>query len=170
MEQSFTLTLRLAVDGRSQHVHSIDEAIMRFPRRPGPDQLVEPLELVGPVSTTIHLESALDHVDVFVRVCDVHPDGASLNVCDALQRFTTATIERDADGVFTAEFDLWPIGHRFGAGHRLRVQVSSGSHPVYARNLGTGEPVATAIDMLSNDVAVHHAPGRASKVVLPHLR
>ena len=89
---------------------------------------------------TVHLESTLDHVDVFVRVCDVHPDGASFNVCDALQRYTPATIDRDADGVFTARFDLWPIGHRFAAGHRLRVQVASGSHPVYARNLGTGEP------------------------------
>jgi len=103
-------------------------------------------------------------------VCDVDPDGTSSNVCDALQRFTPDTIERDADGVFVAQVDLWPIGHRFGAGHRLRVQVSSGSHPVYARNLGTGEPAATAVDMVPNDVAVHHAPGRESKVVLPHLR
>jgi putative CocE/NonD family hydrolase len=134
------------------------------------DELTEPLELVGPVSATIHLESMLDHVDVFVRVCDVHPDGVSLNVCDALQRFTPDTIDRDADGVFVAQLDLWPIGHRFAAGHWLRVQVASGSHPVYARNLGTGEPAATATDMVSNDVAVHLSPGRASKVVLPHLR
>ena len=63
-----------------------------------------------------HLESTLDHVDVFVRVCDVHPDGTSLNVCDGLQRFTPETIARDADGVFTATFALWPIGHRFAAG------------------------------------------------------
>ncbi len=133
------------------------------------DALDDTLELVGPVSATVHLESTLDHVDVFVRVCDVHPDGASYNVCDALQRYTPATISRDADGVFTAQVDLWPIGHRFAAGHRLRVQVASGSHPVYARNLGTGEPVATAVDMVANDVAVHHAPGRPSHVVLPHL-
>jgi putative CocE/NonD family hydrolase len=132
------------------------------------DALVDALELVGPVSATVHVESTLDHVDVFVRVCDVHPDGASYNVCDALQRYAPATISRDADGVFTAQVDLWPIGHRFAAGHRLRVQVASGSHPVYARNLGTGEPVATAVDMVANDVAVHHAPGRPSHVVLPH--
>src|SRR5262249_23310998 len=118
----------------------------------------------------VHLESVLDHVDVFVRVCDVHPDGASLNVCDALQRFTPDTIQRAADGVFAAHVDLWPIGHRFGAGHRVRVQVASGSHPVYAPNLGTGEPAATAIDVVTNDVAVHHSPGHASKVVLPHRR
>jgi putative CocE/NonD family hydrolase len=134
------------------------------------DELTEPLEFVGPVSATVHLESTLDHVDVFVRVCDVHPDGTSLNVCDALQRYTPDTIERDADGVFTATFDLWPIGHRFGRGHRLRVQIASGSHPVYARNLGTGEPAATATDMIVNNIAVHHSGRRESKVVLPLLR
>ncbi len=133
------------------------------------DELPEPLELVGPVEAVVHLESTLDHVDVFARVCDVHPDGASFNVCDALQRFTPHTIARNADGVFAAHVDLWPIGHNFAAGHRLRVQVASGLHPVYARNLGTGEPAETAVDMVSNDVAVHHAPGRESKVVLPHL-
>ena len=57
------------------------------------------------------------------------------------------SIARDADGVFVADVALWPIGHRFAAGHRVRVQVSSGSHPVYARNLGTGEPYATAVDI-----------------------
>ena len=71
--------------------------------------------------------------------------------------------------MFTAAFALWPIGHRFAAGHRLRVQVASGSHPVYARNLGTGEPAATAVDLVANDVAVHHAADRPSLVVLPHL-
>ena len=64
---------------------------------------------------------------------------------------------------------MWPIGHRFAAGHRVRVQVSSGSHPVYARNLGTGEPYATAVDMRVADVTVHHDPAHPSAVVLPHL-
>ena len=115
------------------------------------------------------MESALDHVDFFVRVCDVHPDGSSFNVCDALQRFRPDSIARDDDGVFIARIALWPVGHRFAPGHRLRVQVSSGSHPVYARNLGTGEPDATAVDTRTNDVAVHHDQHRASVVVLPHL-
>jgi uncharacterized protein len=63
---------------------------------------------------------------------------------------------------------MWPVGHRFAAGHRLRLQVSSGAHPVYARNLGTGEPVATATRMQTADQAVYHEPGRLSSVTLPH--
>ena len=90
------------------------------------DELAEPLELVGPVEAVVHLESTLDHVDVFVRVCDVHPDGASFNVCDALQRYTPATIDRDADGVFTARVrplaDRPPVRRRVtGSGCRSRA-------------------------------------------------
>jgi len=133
------------------------------------DALTEALELVGPVSAKLHVTSSLDHVDFFVRVCDVSPDGTSLNVCDALQRYEPATIARDDDGVFVAEIALWPIGHRFALGHRLRVQVSSGAHPVYARNLGTGEPFTTAVEMRTNDVTVHHDATRASSVTLPHV-
>ena len=45
----------------------------------------------GPVSAELHVSSTLDHTDFFVRVCDVHPDGTSLNVCDGLQRYRPST-------------------------------------------------------------------------------
>jgi hypothetical protein len=133
------------------------------------DELVEPLELVGPVDAHLHVGSSLDHTDFFVRICDVWPDGRSVNVCDGLQRFDPMSILRNPDGTFTAAVALWPIGHMFGAGHRLRVQVSSGAHPVYARNLGTGEPPATATTLRVAEQAVYHEPNRASWVALPHF-
>ena len=114
--------------------------------------------------------SSLDHTDFFVRLCDVSPDGRSINVCDGLQRFDPATIRRAADGTFRVTVAMWPVGHRFAAGHRLRIQVSSGAHPVYARNLGTGDAAVTATRMQAADQAVYHEPGRLSSVVLPHLR
>jgi putative CocE/NonD family hydrolase len=114
--------------------------------------------------------SSLDHTDLFVRLCDVHPDGRSVNVCDGLQRFEPASTRRAADGTFTAEVAMWPVGHLFSAGHRLRIQVSSGSHPVYARNLGTGEPPTTATAMRRADQSLYHEPGHLSSVMLPHFR
>jgi putative CocE/NonD family hydrolase len=133
------------------------------------DELAEPLELIGPVTARLFVTSSLDHVDFFVRVCDVHPDGTSLNVCDGLQRFTADSIARDDDGVFVADVAVWPIGHRLAAGHRLRVQVSSGSHPVYARNLGTDEPFETAVETRVSEQTVLHDAAHPSVVVLPHF-
>jgi hypothetical protein len=90
-------------------------------------------------------------------------------VCDGLQRLEPSIIERDADGVFSVSVSMWPAGHRFAAGHRVRVQVSSGAHPVYARNLGTGEPYATATTMRPADQSIHHQPSRASSITLSHF-
>jgi uncharacterized protein len=128
------------------------------------DVLDRALEIVGPVHADLHVSSSLDHTDFFVRVCDVYPDGRSMNVCDGLQRFTPSTIARASDGSFRASVKMWPAAYRFAPGHRVRVQVSSGSHPVYARNLGTGEPVLTATTMQVAEQAVFHD----SSVVLPH--
>jgi putative CocE/NonD family hydrolase len=134
------------------------------------DVLDEPLELVGPVRAELSVESSLDHTDFFVRLCDVDPDGLSVNVCDGLQRFGPEQMSRRADGTFHASVPLWPVGHRFGKGHRLRIQVSSGAHPVYARNLGTGEPPATGTAMRVADQVVHHDAARRSYVVLPEFQ
>jgi putative CocE/NonD family hydrolase len=133
------------------------------------DELSEPLELLGPAEAELHVGSSLDHTDFFVRICDVAPDGRSVNVCDGLQRFDPASIRRNANGTFTAMVALWPIGHIFASGHRLRVLVSSGAHPVYARNLGTGEPPAGATTMRVAEQTVCHEPGRLSWVTLPHF-
>ncbi len=62
---------------------------------------------------------------------------------------------------------LWPTAHRFRRGHRIRVQVSSGAFPRYARNPGTGEPHATATRLRAADQAVHHDPAHPSAVILP---
>ncbi len=133
------------------------------------DVLDAPVELLGPVEAELVVSSTLDHTDFFVRVCDVHPDGTSFNICDGLQRFEPATIARGGDGTFGVTVRLWPIGHRFGVGHRIRIQVSSGAHPVYGRNLGTGEPPATATAMRVADQAVYHDPEHASSVTLPQF-
>jgi putative CocE/NonD family hydrolase len=130
--------------------------------------LGEPLVVLGPVHAELHLESTCDHTDVFVRLCDVHPDGSSFNLCDGLARYTPDTIGRADDGTFVASIDLWPAGHRFATGHRVRVQVSGGAHPTYARNLGTGEPFTTGTALRAVEHVVHHDPRRPSHVLLPH--
>ena len=63
-------------------------------------------------------------------------------------------------------FELWPAAHWFAAGHRIRVQVSSGAHPRYARNPGTGEDPARASHLVTSDQEVLHDPERPSSVTL----
>ncbi|MEV4393260.1 CocE/NonD family hydrolase [Nonomuraea sp. NPDC049607] len=127
------------------------------------------VEMIGPVHADVYVRSSTPYVDVVVRVCDVHPDGRSLNLCEGVRRLgPRATGDGDGDGVRRVRVELWPIGHRFRRDHRIRVHVAAGAYPTIARNPGTGEPVAAAGGpMTPADVEVFHSPARPSAVVLP---
>jgi uncharacterized protein len=127
------------------------------------------IEAIGPVEAEIFVRSSLGHFDIFVRVCDVDRLGASRNVCDALHRVTPETSTPGADGVHRVRFPLWPMAHRFRRGHRIRVQVSSGAHPRYARNPGTSEPLAEATHLVAADQEIFHDPEHPSAVTLTCL-
>lgn len=129
--------------------------------------LRETVEAIGPVRVELYVRASSPHFDLFARVCDVDPAGASWNVCDALVRVAPGRFDEAADGSARVAFELWPIGHRFAAGHRIRLQVSSGAHPRYARNPGTGEDLATATALRPVDVAVLHDSRHPSVLVLP---
>ena len=123
--------------------------------------LAHDVEVIGEVSAEIFVRSTLPHADVFVRLCDVDTRGHSSNICDALVSLTSA------DEISCANVRLWPTAYRFKRGHRIRVQVSSGAFPRYARNPGTGEPHATATTLRAADQQVYHEPSYPSAVLLP---
>jgi putative CocE/NonD family hydrolase len=131
------------------------------------DPLPYDLDVIGEVEAQIFASSSLEHFDVFVRLCDVDETGRSTNVCDGIERVDARRWRRAEDGTFEVRVALWPTAQRFRAGHRIRVQVSSGGHPRFNRNLGTGDPLATATAMRAADQAVYHEPGRSSAVFLP---
>jgi uncharacterized protein len=124
------------------------------------------LDVIGPVSATVYVTASRPYFDVFVRLCDVDSDGRSINLCDGLARVRPEThparTDGPAGGSTAVQVDLWPTAHRFLAGHRMRVQVSAGAHPRYPRNPGTGEPLATAVDLHPVTIEVRHEPGNGS--------
>jgi uncharacterized protein len=131
------------------------------------EPLPSPLEAIGPVRVELYVRTSSPYFDLFARVCDVDLQGASWNVCDALARVSPDAVERLADESWHVGFNLWPIGHRFAGGHSIRLQVSSGAHPRYARNPGTGEDPMTATTLRSVDVEVLHDEAHPSHLILP---
>ncbi len=126
--------------------------------------LTGPVEVIGPVTASIHLRSSRPWTDVFVRLCKVDARGRSTNVCDGLRRVTPEEFPAGADGVRRVEVALFPTAYRFGRGERIRIQVSSGAHPRFARNPGTGEPLGTAVELLTAAQEVFHDPDHPSSV------
>jgi predicted acyl esterase len=81
-----------------------------------------------------------------------------------------AAVEAGADGVRSVAVELFPTAYRFRAGHRIRVQVSGGAFPRYARNMGTEEPFGTATSGRTCRFEVFHDAAHQSQIVLPALR
>ena len=131
------------------------------------EPLVHDLDVIGDVSATVFVRTELGHADVYVRVCDVDQGGLSRNVTEGILRLRPGQPEADADGVVTVEVPLDPTAYRFRRGHRLRVQVAGGAFPRFARNHGTGEPVAAAVGGKPNRFEVFHDAAHPSRITLP---
>jgi predicted acyl esterase len=109
--------------------------------------------VLGPVRAEFTTSSTAASADLFARLCDVDPGGRSVNVCDGPARI------RDGRTIGA----MSSTAHRFRTGQRIRLQVSGGAHPRFARNDSTGEPIATATRMVATDPTVGHP----SALILP---
>lgn len=125
------------------------------------------VEVIGPVTATIQLRSTLEHTDLVVRLCDVAPNGRSTNLCDGARRLRPGDPPQAGDGTRAVTVDLTATAHRFRAGHRIRLQVSSGAHPRLVRNPGTGEPLTTAATLRTAEQEIFHDPAHPSVLTLP---
>ncbi|AEA24277.1 hydrolase CocE/NonD family protein [Pseudonocardia dioxanivorans CB1190] len=123
------------------------------------EALTETVEVAGTIVVELAHRSDNPHADLFVRICDVDERGRSFNVTDGFARLT------DADREQVVRVELAGTAHRFGPGHRIRLQVSGGAHPRLARNLGSGEPAATG-STLRPSARTLPVDGR-SRVLLP---
>ena len=132
-------------------------------------------DLVGPVSATIFVRTSRAHADVFTRLCDVDDRGTSRNIVDGIRRLSPGTVPaadvtRGPDGVLAVDIELDPTGYRLQAGHRIRLQVSGGAFPAFARNAGTSEPFATATRAFPCAFEIYADDRHPSRVLLPVLR
>jgi putative CocE/NonD family hydrolase len=123
--------------------------------------LNEPLEVIG--SPTVELAHRTDnpYADLFVRLCEVGPNGRSTNLSDGFQRLSPTTSGK------TVELKLDTLAHRFPSGSRVRLIISGGAHPRWARNLGTGEDPATGTALAPSRQTIGHGSGGLSRVLLP---
>lgn len=124
------------------------------------------VDAIGPVTVKLSVRSDRDHTDFFVCLCDVDQKKQSLRVVDGYLRLTPHRPEPDNSGVRSITIECWPTAYRFSQGHKIQLIVTSGAHPRYTRNLGTGEPLATATNMVTANQEILHGATYASSVDL----
>jgi putative CocE/NonD family hydrolase len=119
------------------------------------------LEVLGPPVLELVHESDNPHVDLFARISEIGTDGRSHNVTEGFVRL-------DPDrGPGPVSVTLRSMAHRFVAGTRLRLVVAGGSHPQFARNLGTGDNPGNGVELRPARHTIHHGQGGGSRLVLP---
>jgi putative CocE/NonD family hydrolase len=128
--------------------------------------------VVGPVVAVLYGLSSAPDTDWVVRLCDVHPDGRSMSVCDGILRARYRdSLEQPKlmvpGQIYRFEVDLLATAHSFQAGHRLRVQVTSSDFPRYDRNLNTGGPFEEEVRGQVAVNTVFHDRMRPSHLALP---
>jgi len=126
--------------------------------------LTEAAEILGPVSVQLSIRASNPCHDVFARLCDVDPGGYSRNICDGLIRRQPGDLSADETTIIVP---MSSTAYRFSAGHRIRLQVSGGAHPRFARNTGTTEPPATATRLAPTDIAILHHADAPCTLTLP---
>jgi hypothetical protein len=123
----------------------------------------EGTEVSGPIIPTLYVSSDAKDTDFTVKVIDVYPDGRAYNLDESIQRM------RYRDGYDkpmvwmepgkVAKVTLQPLAtsNYFDVGHRLRIEVSSSSFPLYERNLNTGGRNYDEVRGVVAHNAVHHS-------------
>ncbi len=130
------------------------------------EPLVADMTVIGSISAVIYARASHHNADLFVKLCDVDEKGLSINICDGIVRKTSAD-PAVPDDIWKLNLTLHATAHTFGQGHRLRVLVTSGAHPRYARNTGTDEPFGTATALVPVGMEIFHDPARPSAIHLP---
>ena len=131
------------------------------------DPLERAVEIAGIPVVRLHLRSDNAYFDVFARLCDVSPDGRSANVTD--QIFRSSPAEVTPGEICQVELPLTDVTHVFGVGHRIRLQVSGGAHPRFARNLGTSADPVNGTETAPVRHQVQHSEQYPSALTMPVL-
>ena len=137
--------------------------------------LDEDLEVVGPVTLTIHASSSALDTDFTGVLSDVYPDGKSVMLTEGIARTRfRESIEQpsliEPEEIYEIAIDMWSTANLFKSGHRIRLEVSSSNFPRYERNQNTGTQPGLDAEMTTASQTIYHGPQLPSRLTLPVLK
>lgn len=126
------------------------------------EPLGEPLDVIGEGEVVLHWESPVAVATAVVRLSDVAPDGTPTQVTIGALNLTHRESHAEPSPlvpgrVTEVRVPLRPTGHRFGAGHRLRLSIATACWPALWPSPEHAEH------------RLHRGGGYPSRLVLPVL-
>jgi putative CocE/NonD family hydrolase len=133
-----------------------------------------PVEVTGPVTVTLYASSSAVDTDFTAKLVDVCPCGCVVNLTDGIirARYRNGTGRQELmtpGEVYKFEIDCWATSYLFGAGHQVRVEISSSNFPRFDRNPNTGGVIATTRreECIVAHQTIHHSQEYPSHITLP---
>jgi len=154
-----------------------EEATTKVPPLEGNDWLLfksDPFEkataISGPFNVRLEFKTSAQDTDFFADLVDIAPDGEMRII--GLGGKVRASYLQGVDKVrpltpgkaYIANLIPWDFAHELAAGHRLGLLLRSSAFPMYARNLGTAEPIATATRMVAQNNTILMGKGHPSAI------
>ena len=130
------------------------------------------VDVIGPVEARLWAATSGRDTDWFVKLVDVAPDGRVDRLVEGMIRAryrdsASAPAAVEPDRVYEYRIDVGPVGARFKAGHRIRVEIASASFPQFDRNMNTGAAFGVETSGVAASQRVLHDADHPSHVVLP---
>ena len=144
--------------------------------------LAEDLEITGSPLVTLWAASDAQDTDFAATVCDVHPDGRAVVVCEGLVRTRfnqekqnrAASLENptlaEPDRISKYTVKLWHTSMVFEAGHRVRLELTSSNFPRFDRNPNTGHALGADAELRVARNRVYHNKEYPTHLTLPVVR
>ncbi len=132
----------------------------------------EGIEVTGPLEVVLYVSSSAKDTDFTAKLVDVYPDGRAFNVQEGALRMRyrngfAESLTMSPGEIYEIHLNLHATSNYFGAGHRIRLEVSSSNFPRWDRNLNTG---GNNYDETEWEIArntVYHSKDHPSYIVLP---
>ena len=132
-------------------------------------------EVTGEVAVELFVSSSARDTDFGIMLCDVYPDGSSIN----LTGFDSGFLRMRYRNGFTKQELMEPgkiyqirIGdlytsNLFKKGHRIRLQIASSKAPHYDPNPNTGTEIATESRLNTATQTIYYGKDHPSRLILP---
>ena len=127
------------------------------------DILDKEKEITGPIKLILKVSTDAPQTDFTAKLVDVYPNGSAYNISSGIlrQKFTSN------DNPSEIVIELWPTSIVIGAGHRIRLEISSSDFPRYDRNPNTNKLISSEKETRIANQTVYHDMSTTSKLILP---
>ncbi len=132
------------------------------------------LNIVGRIYALLYVSTSALDTDFVARLSDVYPDGYAqrlnsgifrLRFRDGYEKISLVT----PGEVIKIKVNMWGTGHKFKAGHRVRLDITSSGYPTWAPNFNTGGKIWEETDAVIAEQTVFHSEQYPSQLHLLEL-